>query len=185
MKTSNYILIALFVFVTASLLVLFISARGHEDDDGDGSNITKKEYPIDSINVIVAEPGVFIIIRTSDNNSLRVRYPKDEKEPENAYRISGDTLFVSKVVYQNEKMKPAIEIYVRDLSLLVAKSNANIHVRDFIFDKLEINADQAHIGFFNSSIGEAIIQADHSEISMYSTKVNAIFGKLEIGRAHV
>ena len=178
MKTSNYILIALFVFVTVSLLVLFISARGHENGEG-RFNFTQKEYPLDNIKVIVAEPGVFIHIRTSENNSLIVHYPIDEKEPVNAYRISSDTLFVSKVIYQNEKINPAIDVYVGHLSSLVAKSNSNINVDDFTIDKLVINADQAFVGFHNSSIGEAIIQAEHSGISMYSTKVESIFGKLE------
>ena len=176
MKTSNYILIALFGFVTVSLLVLFISARGHEN--GENSNFSQKEYPLDSVNVIVADQEIFINIRTSEKNSLKVRYPKDEKKPENVYRVSNDTLFVSKVVYQNDRYI-AIEVYVSYLYSLVAKNNVNVYVRDFTFDELEINAEKAYVGFYNSSIGKAVIRADNSEVSMYSTKIKSISGKLE------
>ena len=175
MKTSNYILIALFCFVTISLLALFISAKGH----GNNSNFTQKEYSLDGISVIVAEQEVYTYIRASDKNSLIAHYPKNEKRPKNAYRVSNDTLFVMKVVYQNEKMNPAIGVYVSHLSSLVAKDKANIQVRDFTFDKLEINAEQAHVNFQNSSIEEAIIRANQSEILMYSTKATVVSGKLE------
>jgi len=178
MKTSNYILIALFVFVTASLLVLFISAQGHENGEG-RLNFTQKEYPLDNINVIVAEPGVFINVLTSEKNYIKVSYPKDENEPENTYRVCNDTLFVSKEMeFHKEEVILTVTVYVSHLSSLVA-NNANIHVNDSSSDKLEINAKQAYVQFHNSSIEKITLQADHSEISMYSTKVNAIFGKLE------
>ena len=176
MKTSNYILIALFAFVTVSLLVLFISARGHEN--GDRFNFIQKEYPLDSVNVIVAEPEVSIHIRQSNENSLTIHYLRDDKVPENPYRVSNDTLFVSKVVCQNG-MSPTIEVYVNHLSSFVARNKSNIRIHDFTFNKLEINADQARVNLQNSSIEEVIVQADNSEISMYLTKGTSIFGKLE------
>ena len=176
MKTSNYILIALFAFVTVSLSVLFISARGHEN--GDRLNFIQKEYLFDSVNVIVAEPEANIIIRTSDNNFLKVHYPKNEKEPENTYRVSNDTLFVAKAVLSNG-MDMHTDVYVSHLSSLVARSKSDIHIHDFTFNKLEINAYQARVNFQSSSIEEAIIQADNSDVSMYLMKGVSIFGKIE------
>ena len=176
MKTSNYILIALFGFVTVSLLVLFISSRGHEN--GENSNFSQKEYPLDSVNVIVADQEIFINIRTSEKNSLKVRYPKDEKKPENVYRVSNDTLFVAKAVLSNG-MDMHTDVYVSHLSSLVARSKSDIHIHDFTFNKLEINAYQARVNFQSSSIEEAIIQADNSDVSMYLMKGVSIFGKIE------
>ena len=169
MKTSNYILIALFAFVTASLLVLFISARGHENETG----LTEKEYPVENIHTIVAEQKWSVYIHTSDKNSMSVKYPKGKKEPENYYRISNDTLYFLDTAYQNQ----FINLYTNHLSSLVA-SNANIYFRNYISDKLEINAVQAHISFQNSSIEEVVIHTNKSEVSMFSTKVESIAGKL-------
>jgi len=174
MKTSNYILIVLFVFITINLLVLFISARGHEDR----LNFIQKEYPLGSINVIVVEPEASISIRTSDNNSLKVHYLKDEKEPENFYRVSNDTLFVSKGELSNG-MNMHTNVYVSQLSSFVAKNKSNIHVHDFTFNELEINAEKAYVNFLNSSIEKITIQADNSYISMYLTKGASVFGKLK------
>ena len=179
MKTSNYILIALFAFVTVSLLVLFISARGHENV-GRAFESIQKDYPLDSINVIVAEPEVLINIHPFDKNVLVINYLKGEEEPENLYRVSNDTLFVLEIVHSKEmRMRMDIGVYVNHLSSVVAKNKANVSIYDFTSDKLEIHANQAYVNIQNSSIEEAIIQADNSNVSMFSTNVNFVIAKLE------
>ena len=179
MKTSNYILIALFAFVTVSLLVLFISARGHKKGES-GFESIQKDYPLDSINVIVAEPEVMMHIHPFDKNVLVINYLKGEEEPENLYRISNDTLFVLDIIRSKEmRMRMGIGVYVNHLSSVVAKNKADINIYDFASDKLEINANQARVYLNNSSIKEVIIQADNSEISMFSTNINFVVAKLE------
>ena len=129
--------------------------------------------------MIVAEQKVQIYVRTSDKNSISIHYPRNEEEPKIFYRVSNDTLFVFEATSQNQQQPPFVNIYVTSLSSLVAENNYNVHLGDFSSEKLEINAEQAHISFHNSSMGEVIIQADHSEILMYSTKVASITGRLE------
>ena len=178
MKSSNYILVTFFVFIVGCSLVLFISARSHKND----KDLTNREYPLAdvNINVIVAESEALIRIHTSDTNSLSIHYPVNEREPENFYRISNDTLYVSRMILQSQASR-RVDIYIRSiLSSVVAKSNSDIRITSFFSDKLEIYAEQALVDISNITIDEIVIQAIHSNISIYSTTETAsVSAKLE------
>jgi|GEM_PF-3378704 hypothetical protein len=178
MKPSNYILVTFFVFIVGCSLVLFISARSHKND----KDLTNREYPLDdvNINVIVAESEALIRIHTSDTNSLSIYYPVNEREPENFYRVSNDTLYVSRMILQNQASR-RVDIYIRSiLSSVVAKSNSDIRITSFFSDKLEIYAEQALVDISNFTIDEMVIQTIHSNISIYSTTETAsVSAKLE------
>ena len=179
MKQSNYIIIVLFVFVIGCTLVLFISARGHENESyfANKEYFIDNEYLLDSINVIVAEQEASINIRSSDKNSLSIDYPKGEKEPDVLFRISNDTLFVPKVGSPNETY---VNIHIKSLSSIVVKNKNSIRINSFSSDKLEIDAEQANINISDALIDEIVIQAIHSNISIYSTTETAsVSAKLE------
>jgi len=177
MKPSNYILVTFFVFIVGCSLVLFISSLSHKNDN----ILTNKEYLFEdvSINVIVAEPEVLIRIHTAHKNSVSIHYPVNEIEPEKFYRINNDTLYVSRMALQNRDNR-RVDIYTTNVRLVIAKNSSDIRITSFFSDKLGINAEQAKIEIFNTSIDEIVIQANHSNISMYSNNKSAsIFAKLE------
>ena len=176
MKISSYIIMVFFVFVIGCTLVLFISAKGHEKDNV----LTNKEYLLGDadINVIVAEPEALIRIHTFDTSSVSIHYPMNERVPENFYRVSNDTLYVSKMVLQNQESR-RVDIYIKDVALVIAKKNSDVRITSFFSDSLTINAEQARVEINNASLEEISIQASHSNISMYSNKVASVFAKIE------
>ena len=177
MKPSNYIIVTFFVFVVGCSLVLFISAWSHKDDN----NLTGREYSLDNvdINVIVAESEALVRIHTFDTNSISIHYPVNEREPENFYRVGNDTLYLSRMMLQNQESR-RVDIYMKSIASVVAKNGSDIRITSFYSDRLGINAEQAKIEIFNTSIDEVVIQANRSNISMYSNnKSTSIFAKLE------
>ena len=180
MKVSNYIVLAFFVFIIGCTLILFISAKGHEDYNSftDKEYFIDKEFSLDSVKVIVAEQGASLALRVSDKSSLSIRYSKDGGELEFLYRISNDTLFVPKVE-TSAGMYYGINVRVRYLSSIVAKNNSSIRIDSLSSDNLKINAEQARVSIYNTTVNEMVIEAIHSEISISSATISSIFAKLE------
>ena len=175
MKTSNYILSAFFIFVTISIFALFISARNYSSE----YIFINKQYDLDNINVIIAEDlTINIYIQTSDKNYLSVNFPKNEPEPEDFYRVSNDTLFIYDLAYQNRIITANNDIYVKNISSIVAKNSQVIHFRNFYSDKLYINTTNSNINFNKSSIKESFIQADKSHISVHETVLTSLIAEL-------
>ena len=177
MKTTNYIITAFFLFVIGCNLVLFVSGKSHENDD----DLTSREYFLDdvSINVVVAEPDALIRIHTFEANTVAIHYPVNEREPEKFYRVSNDTLYVSRMILENHESR-RVDLYTKNITSVVAKSNSDIRITSFFSDNLEISAEQARIEINNASLEEMVIHAIHSNISMYSIhKLTYVFAKLE------
>ena len=87
MKTSNYILIAIFILVIACILTFFITAKQYK-------GLLAGEIEIllpDTLKVIVAEKNTNFDIRDSDKNALI--WKKIINGPAN-FHISNDTLFL-------------------------------------------------------------------------------------------
>jgi len=172
MKTSNYILSAFFIFITVSLLVLFISSKEHHKNDE--SSFIYKEYSLDNFNVIVAEDcDTNIQIRTSDKNYLSINYPKDKSEPEGFYRISNDTLFIYGSICQDKNIG-INDIYVKQLNSVIAKDSRIIRFLNFHSNKLEVNTTNTEIFFDKSSLEEVILTANASKITNHETNLTSV-----------
>ena len=88
MKTSNYILIAVFILFIASILIFFITGKQNEDLYFDKTEISLP----DTIKVIVAESNTNFGVRGSDKNALLWN---NSIKGLAIYRISNDTLFLN------------------------------------------------------------------------------------------
>ena len=173
MKTSNYILSALFIFITVSLLVLFISAIDHKYKP----TLSCEIHSPNSINIIIVEDCASDIkIQTSNKSSLSINWPKDENEPVNFYSIQNDTLFIFGQICQSQNIS-INDISVERLTSVIAKNNQCINFQHFNSDTtLHINTVNSKIKLKNSSIKEVVIHADKSNIYTHNT----IFSSLSV-----
>ena len=176
MKTSNYILIALFTFIIGSMLVLFIAAIGHENDYYGGAQVDKKEYPLEDFSVIVVESNVCIALNSSENNSISFYFPKDQKESEKPFRINNDTLFVYHIAELNSLN---LEVSESKLSTIVAKNNSRFTLDYFNLETLSVDVQQANFTLGNSEIRKLNVLGDKAEIWTYSSKIDSLSVKLK------
>ena len=178
MKTSNYILIALFSFIIVSTLVLFIAAIGHENDYYGGAQFDKKEYSLEDFSTIVVEPNLHVEFNSSENNSLSFYFPKGQEVNEKPFRIINDTLFVCHIADFNSLN---LKVSGSELSTIVAKSNSRVRLNHFNSKTLSVDIQQANFTLDNSEIGKLNILGNKAEILAYSNKIESLSARLKNG----
>ncbi|GHV29937.1 hypothetical protein FACS1894177_01650 [Bacteroidia bacterium] len=178
MKTSNYIVIAFFTCIIGGILVLFIAARGHENDYHPGvMKMALSSNGLADFSVIVAESNTQFTIEQSDSCRLTVHYPEKEDEPKNPYRISGDTLY-----FLDTGNLVSVNLYLnvsKQLSSLVAKEGSRINLRNLNLDSLSVFAQDANVLFNDTHIENFLLQANNTRVDLYSHTINQISAKLE------
>ncbi|GHT63224.1 hypothetical protein AGMMS50239_18740 [Bacteroidia bacterium] len=181
MKTSNYIVIAFFTCIIGGILVLFIAARGHENDYHPGvmemTLSSNDAAGLANFSVIVAESNTQFTIEQSDSCRLTFYYPEKEDEPKNPYRISGDTLY-----FLDTGNLVSVNLYLnvsKQLSSLVAKEGSRINLRNLNLDSLSVFAQDANVLFNDTHIENFLLQANNTRVDLYSHTINQISAKLE------
>ena len=176
MKTSNYILIALFSFIIGSILVLFIAAIGHENNPyGAESGSEKREYSLEDFSVIVTESNVFF--HSSENNSLAFfLLPEDHEKVKNSFRVSNDTLFIFPIA-GIEHIN--LNVYGNRLSAVIAKNNSRVSINRFNSETLSVDVQHATFTLDNSDIRELNVLGDKANIRVYSNKVESLSAQLK------
>jgi len=178
MKTSNYILIALFSFIVGSILVLFIAAIGHENNPyGRGPNFEKKEYSLEDFSVMVVDPNLHIEFGPSENNSLSFYLTKDREVSEKPFRISNDTLFVYSVA--GLERRHSLRVSGNKLSAVVVKNDSHVSINHFNSEALSVDVQQASFSIDNSDIRELNVSGDKAGIRMFSSKIESISARLK------
>ena len=138
MKTSNYILIAVFILFIASILTFFITAKQQDYSQTDKTEIMLP----DTINVIVAESNTNVIVNGSDKNALL--WKGSTKGP-GIYRISNDTLFLNVAA-----LSPAI-LLNHSVSILAEKDNS-ISIFDYKANRLTIKKTGGNLSMQTNTI---------------------------------
>ena len=177
MKTSNYILIALFTFVVGSILVLFIAAIGHEDElHGGDPNLEKKEYLLEDFSVIVVEPETYIEFNSSEANSLSFFYSKDVEANEKPFRISNDTVFTFQTAALDHRQ---IFVSGNNLSAVIVKEGGLFRAVRFNSETLSVDLQQAKFIIDESDIRKLNVLGDKAGIQMYSSNIESLSARLK------
>jgi hypothetical protein len=165
MKTSNYILIAFFVFLITCTFVLFLDAKMNFKS----RQVGLEEKRLETFSVVVAEDGAEFNIRNGEYPRMACYYAKPDTCTFPEYGIRNDTLFVFAC---NEKKQPgkSHEIYGRNIKSIVAKVNSIVRLQQFTADTLDVKLDHAVFeAFFDKTKGptaQLSISASISKITL-------------------
>jgi hypothetical protein len=165
MKTSNYILLAFFVFLITSTFVLFLDAKMYNKN----RQVGLQEKRLEPFSVIVAEDGAEFNIRNGEYPRMTCYYDKTDTCTFPDYGIRNDTLFVFAC---KEKKQPgkSHEIYGRNIKSVVAKENSFVSLQQFKADTLDVKLNYATFeAFFDKTKGptaQLSITASTSKINL-------------------
>jgi hypothetical protein len=174
MKISNIIITALAITVIASMMVLFIDAKNHQNYKN--PNIETKTFLLSDFTVVVAEKGADVHINSSDTNSIAIEYIKNQVVKNQLYKQKNDTLFVYgglRTFVKCSKLKAiqankafwvgVIQFKLDSLDVTINSGRLNFIANDSIrneFNKLVINAsDSAIIYTSNISVENFVLNA--------------------------
>lgn len=175
MKTSNYILIAFFVFLITCTFVLFLDAKMYNKD----RQIGLQEKRLEPFSVVVAEEGAEFNIRNGEYPRMTCYYDKPDTCTFPEYGIRNDTLFVFAC---KEKKKPGRwhEIHGRNIKSIVAKVNSIVKLQQFTADSLDVKLDyaifEAHFDQTKGSTAQLSIIASNAKINLS----RAVFENLNV-----
>jgi hypothetical protein len=163
MKTSNYILIAFFVFLFGGVLILFIASKAHKKEE---PKWFEEKKPLDSFSVVVAEPGSEFNVRFGENPQIEavnilpdsIRFPKSI--------VRHDTLFIFPPIakLKSKKLKNGavlkypnlITIYSGEIRSIVCKKNALIELREIMCDTFNISSEGGKIYAYFPKSGNSL-----------------------------
>ncbi len=165
MKTSKYILVSFFVFIFGAILVLYADAKTHNKDVNE-TYITTEKLP--NFHTIVAEENSKIRVLNDTLNNISIElYNIKEPYKFGCYKISNDTLYVSKT-------ETDISLIVRGESIktVYGKKDSRITFLSFHNDSISINLNGGNI---NGSLGDKLI----SEVKVSSQNKSSIYLNLQ------
>ncbi|HLP05468.1 MAG TPA: hypothetical protein VK152_08575 [Paludibacter sp.] len=139
MKKSNIIIMAFSVFILASILVLFIFGKKHNDEEK--INHISWDTQLSPFNVIVTEKGADVHIDYSDTARIGVEY-LDKKKNLKLFSVKGDTLFV----------KGGLRTFVKcpKLNALICKGSFWVGVSTYNSDTLKANIMGGRVNFYTA-----------------------------------
>jgi len=165
MKTSNYIIIAFFVFLITCTLFLFLDAKMNFKN----RQVGLQEKRLEPFSVVVAESGAEFNIRKGEYPRILCYYDKPDTCSFPEYGIRNDTLFVF-ASKEKKKQNKWTEIYGRNIKSIVAKVNSNVSLQQFTTDSLDVKLDYAIFeAYFEQTKGpkaQLSITASTSKINM-------------------
>lgn len=169
MKTSNYIIIAFFVFLFGSVFVLFLTSKSHYNKGG----LYTGEKKLEPFSVVVAEPGAAFHLRNGEYPRMLGFYEKPDTCKFLKYGIRNDTLFVFADPGSNKPRFPH-EIYGRNIKSIVAKENSNVSLQQFQADTLAVSVDHATLeAFFDKTQTSSLsIVAEKSKVNLSGAQID-------------
>ncbi|WP_308991399.1 hypothetical protein QLS71_005120 [Mariniflexile litorale] len=191
MKTSQYLLLSFFGFITIATLVLYIDSReaytlrlAGNPKDYNYSFAGKLIPPVnlESFSVIVADPEAKIQIESDSVNTMSALFFQRDtilKLPE--YKILNDTLYVSK---SNGSANTIIKC--KSVKSIVGKKDSNIYLINFDSDSLLVTliGSKLNGNIKNKLIGYVEIKANKkSEMYLNQSNINSI--KLNIDNSKI
>lgn len=175
MKTSNYIIIAFFIFLFGGVFVLFLAAKIHKGDSDRRMYAEEKE--LESFSVVVAEPGASFHLRNGEYSRMLGFYEKPDTCKFLKYGIRNDTLFVF-ADPGSDKLRFSHEIYGRNIKSIVAKENSYLRLQQFVADTLFVRLNHAKLdAFFDKTKNPTAlfsIDAVESDISLTGANIGRI-----------
>lgn len=135
MKISNIIITAFAITMLASMLVLFIDSKNHQNDKN--PNIEMKTFPLSEFSVIVVGQGADVHVDYAKSNSIEVEYFKNKLVKMQVYRLQNDTLFV------HSGLRTFVK--VNNLKLIQAHNPGWIGVGIFNLDSLHIDISGGYL----------------------------------------
>jgi len=155
MKTSNYILIAIFILFIACILTFFLTAKQQNDSHADKTEIMLP----DTINVIVAESNTNVIVNGSDKNSLLWN---NTIKGTAIYHISADTLFLN----VKANFRPVV-LLNHSVSIFGEKDNA-LDINNYKANRLTVKKTGGNLMLARNTIDTLQIQAiDNATVYLF------------------
>lgn len=180
MKTSNYIIIAFFVFLFGGVFVLFLTSKLHKPDLAEWE---ASEKPLENFSVVVAEQGAKFLLKKAEKSGIEINYKKPDTLSFPKSIVRNDTLFVfpweGKI--QSNKLKHGkvieydnVTIFAMKIKAIVAKKDSKVSAVDLLSDSLSINSvgGRVHIWSIKNQKNGDFMVNDPSE--KHILKINAI-----------
>ena len=171
MKTSNYIILAFFVFLLTSTFILFLDAKMNFNN----RQVGLQEKRLEPFSVVVAEDGAEFNIRNGEYPRIMCYYTSPDTCTFPEYGIRNDTLFVF-ACKETKKQGKSHEIYGRNIKSIVAKVNSNVSLQQFTADTLDIKLDYA---IFNAFFDKTKGTTAQLSITAFTSKINLNGASLE------
>lgn len=186
MKTSNYIIIAFFVFLFGGIFVLFVAAKMHQRDNNGGPWLSEEkkliwlseEKKLESFSVVVAEPQAYFQLRIGENPRIRSSYQKPDTCNFPPFGIRNDTLFVFPYPDGEKKLVIQDVIFVKGIKSIIAKEKSYLNLQEFWADSLIIKLKHAQLdAFFDKTknrISKFSIQAEESKMKLANANIERV-----------
>jgi len=151
MKTSNYIIIAFFIFLFGGVFVLFLTSKYHKEELPQWK---ADEKPLDNFSVIVAESGAKFQVFFGETPKMEIRYKLPDTLSYPKLYVRNDTLFMfpweGKI--QSKKFDKGIviqydnvNVYAKQIKSIIGKENSRVKLYKFSPDTLNIEANGSKI----------------------------------------
>ena len=156
MKKSNIIIIVFSAFIVISILIFYIDAKKHHNDNPDAKLETVQ---LPDFSVVIAEENADVHIYQSDTVSLKFELSKDSLKKSN-YRIANDTLHI----YQGRK----IYVYNKNTALVISRKQSTVGIQLVKQDSLRLELNGAKDVLLNvdtkdCKLGSLMINSDNTE----------------------
>lgn len=198
MKTSNYISISYLIFLFGGIVVLFSAAKLDPKAKIEVKSILETKT-LGSFSVLVAEPGVRLIITHDSISKILAIHNKGTISKLPPYELRNDTLFF--LPYLKSDF-PWIEIKCNGIKSFNLKENAHIRLAGYQGDTLMMKLEKAtFICNFHKDIKQSFvlsviskesqiqlhrpdvkklnIQLDHSRIQTFGISIDTLSGNLK------
>ena len=198
MKISNYISISYLIFLFGGIIVLFSAAKLDPKADIKVRSFLETKA-LGSFSVVVAEPGVRLIIKHDSISKILGFYNEDTICKFPPYELRNDTLFF--LSYPKPDFQ-WIQIGCNGIKSFLVKENANVRLDEFQGDTLMIKLERAtfycnfdkdekknfvvsviskesQIQFIKPDISKLNIQLNHTIMRAFFNSVDTLSGNLK------
>ena len=151
MKTSNYIIIAFFIFLFGGVFVLFLTAKYHAPEKPQWKT---GEKPLNDFSVVVAEPGAIFQVKIGKTTKIQINYKLPDTLSYPKSYVRNDTLFMFPLdgKIQNKKFDKGpvfrhnnIIVHAKQIRSIIGKENSRVELYELSPDTLNIDANESKI----------------------------------------
>ena len=171
MKTSNYILIAVFTLVIISILTFFITSEQNENEH---YQIKEEVITLPDFKVIVVEDTTEFNIHSGEENRLSIRYSENRLRSGEIFRVINDTLYV------NIKNTYSANIFCKQVVSVIVLKNSMVHINNSKFSQMTVENRGGHVDLYGNTFDTLRIHAiDSAGIDLYGNHAKFVSAELK------
>lgn len=165
MKTSNYIIIAFFVFLFGGVFVLFLTSKYHNFEIPEWK---ADERPLENFSVVVAEPGASFLVKIGAAPKIEILFKSPDTPSYPKLYVRNDTLFMfpweGKIQLKKFDKDPVIEynnvnVYAKQIRSVIGKENSQVKLYELSPDTLyiDVNGGEIYCNFQKSETPKGLL----------------------------